>query len=64
MASTAGDYLCERLATWGVTTLYGFPEDGILGTRRRQNRLRFIRTRVVTGLLDAAARSGRAGRRR
>lgn len=31
MASTAGDYLCERPAAWDVTTLYGFPGDGING---------------------------------
>lgn len=38
MTSTAGDYLCERLADWGVSTVYGFPGDGIngiLGALRR-----------------------------
>ena len=48
MASTASDYLCERLAGWGVATVYGFPGDGIngiLGALRRQDRLRFVQTR-------------------
>jgi pyruvate dehydrogenase (quinone) len=48
MTSTAGDYLCERLAGWGVSTVYGFPGDGIngiLGALRRQDRLRFVQTR-------------------
>ena len=39
MARTAGDYLCERLADSGVSTVYGFPGDGIngiLGALRRQ----------------------------
>ena len=31
MTSTAGDYLCERFADWGVSTVYGFPGDGING---------------------------------
>ncbi len=48
MTSTAGEYLCERLADWGVSTVYGFPGDGIngiLGALRRQDRLRFVQTR-------------------
>ena len=48
MTSTAGDYLCERLAGWGVSTVYGFPGDGIngiLGALHRQDRLRFVQTR-------------------
>jgi len=45
MASTAGDYLCEWLTAWGVTTLYGCPGDGIDGipcALRRQDRVRFV----------------------
>ncbi len=49
MAETAADYLCERLIEWGVTTIYGFPGDGINGIlgalRRHQDRLRFVQTR-------------------
>ncbi|MGI8449064.1 MAG: thiamine pyrophosphate-requiring protein [Streptosporangiaceae bacterium] len=49
MAGNAGDYLCERLIGWGVTTIYGFPGDGINGIlgalRRHQDRLRFVQTR-------------------
>ena len=46
MGETAGDYLCERLLDWGVSTIYGFPGDGILGALRRYaDRLRFIQTR-------------------
>ncbi len=48
MTSTAGDYLCQRLAGWGISTVYGFPGDGIngiLGALRRQDRLRFVQTR-------------------
>jgi pyruvate dehydrogenase (quinone) len=46
---TAADFLCERLIEWGVTTVYGFPGDGINGILgalgRHQDRLRFIQTR-------------------
>ncbi|MGH3513832.1 MAG: thiamine pyrophosphate-dependent enzyme [Pseudonocardiaceae bacterium] len=49
MGKTAGDYLCERLLDWGVSTIYGFPGDGINGIlgalRRYADRLRFIQTR-------------------
>src|SRR6476661_10597067 len=49
MGKTAGDYLCERLLEWGVSTIYGFPGDGINGIlgalRRYADRLRFIQTR-------------------
>jgi pyruvate dehydrogenase (quinone) len=31
MAKTAADNLCERLIGWNVTTIYGFPGDGING---------------------------------
>ncbi|MGH3404569.1 MAG: thiamine pyrophosphate-requiring protein, partial [Streptosporangiaceae bacterium] len=49
MADNAGDYLCDRLIGWGVTTVYGFPGDGINGIlgalRRHQDQLRFVQTR-------------------
>jgi len=49
MTDNAGDYLCDRLIEWGVTTIYGFPGDGINGIlgalRRHQDRLRFVQTR-------------------
>jgi pyruvate dehydrogenase (quinone) len=31
MSQTVGDYLLERLATWGVGRVYGYPGDGING---------------------------------
>ncbi|MGH9076132.1 MAG: thiamine pyrophosphate-requiring protein [Acidimicrobiales bacterium] len=46
---TAADNLCDRLVEWGVTTVYGFPGDGINGIlgslRRHQDKLRFVQTR-------------------
>ena len=49
MGATAADYLCERLIGWGITTIYGFPGDGINGIlgalRRHQEHLRFVQTR-------------------
>jgi pyruvate dehydrogenase (quinone) len=49
MTGTASDYLCERLIEWGVSTIYGFPGDGINGIlgalRRHQDGLRFVQTR-------------------
>ncbi len=31
MTQTVGDYLLDRLATWGVRRIYGYPGDGING---------------------------------
>ncbi len=31
MSQTVGDYLLERLSTWGVKRIYGYPGDGING---------------------------------
>lgn len=49
MATTAADNLCERILAWNVTTIYGFPGDGIDGLlgalRRHEDRLRFVQTR-------------------
>lgn len=45
----ASDHLLERLEEWGVTTVYGFPGDGINGIlgamRRRDGQMRFVQTR-------------------
>ena len=35
MSQTVGDYLLERLTTWGVKRIYGYPGDGINGIMRR-----------------------------
>ena len=49
MSSTAADNLCERLLAWKVSTVYGFPGDGINGLlgalRRHEQELRFVQTR-------------------
>jgi pyruvate dehydrogenase (quinone) len=49
MGGTAADNLCERLVDWGVTTVYGYPGDGINGIlgalRRNGDRPRFVQTR-------------------
>jgi len=49
MSATAADNLCERLIEWDVSTVYGFPGDGINGLlgalRRHQDQLRFVQTR-------------------
>jgi pyruvate dehydrogenase (quinone) len=31
MSDTVGDYLLERLSTWGIRRIYGYPGDGING---------------------------------
>src|SRR5579859_7517616 len=31
MSETVGDYLLERLTTWGIKRIYGYPGDGING---------------------------------
>jgi glyoxylate carboligase len=31
MSKTVGDFVVERLATWGVRTIFGYPGDGING---------------------------------
>jgi pyruvate dehydrogenase (quinone) len=31
MSETVGDYLLERLSTWGIKRIYGYPGDGING---------------------------------
>src|SRR5512140_2854407 len=46
MAATVADLLIERLADWGVDTIFGLPGDGINGItealRRHQDRIRFV----------------------
>src|SRR5215813_1298309 len=46
MARIASDALIERLAEWGVDTVFGLPGDGINGImeglRRHQDRVRFV----------------------
>jgi pyruvate dehydrogenase (quinone) len=46
MARIASDALIERLADWGVDTVFGLPGDGINGImeglRRNQDRIRFL----------------------
>ncbi len=38
MSDTVGDYLLERLATWGIKRIYGYPGDGINGILGAFNR--------------------------
>jgi pyruvate dehydrogenase (quinone) len=49
MATTAADLLIERLAEWGVDTVFGLPGDGIDGImealRKARERVRFIHVR-------------------
>src|SRR4051794_40760453 len=46
---TVGDFLIERLSSWGVTRIYGYPGDGINGImgalERAQQSVRFIQVR-------------------
>ena len=46
MAKMAAELLVERLADWGVDTIFGLPGDGINGItealRRHQDRIRFV----------------------
>ena len=51
MSQTVGDYLLDRLATWGVDRIYGYPGDGInglmgaFGRSSNGKRPEFIQTR-------------------
>jgi 2-succinyl-5-enolpyruvyl-6-hydroxy-3-cyclohexene-1-carboxylate synthase len=49
MARTTADLLIERLAEWGVDTIFGLPGDGINGIfealRTHQDKVRFIQVR-------------------
>ena len=49
MAQTVSDQIIQRLYTWGVRTIYGYPGDGINGLigalDRSDGKIRFIQTR-------------------
>jgi len=49
MATTASDYLVQRLFDWGVRKVYGYPGDGINGVmgalNREKEKVEFIQTR-------------------
>jgi pyruvate dehydrogenase (quinone) len=48
MARTVGDFVLERLATWGVERVFGYPGDGINGivsALGRQDKIDFIQAR-------------------
>ncbi|HZS60447.1 MAG TPA: thiamine pyrophosphate-dependent enzyme [Gemmatimonadaceae bacterium] len=49
MTTTVADLLVERLAEWGVDTIFGFPGDGVNGIfealRTHQDAIRFIQVR-------------------
>lgn len=59
MARIASEALIERLADWGVDTVFGLPGDGINGImeglRRHQDKVRF----VLVHHEEAAAGEGR-----
>jgi len=46
---TVGDFVVERLLSWGVTRIFGYPGDGINGVmgalNRAKNKIQFIQTR-------------------
>jgi len=46
MAQTVSDHIIQRLYSWGVRTIYGYPGDGINGLMgalgRADGRIRFI----------------------
>ncbi|MTD14627.1 thiamine pyrophosphate-requiring protein [Nakamurella sp. YIM 132087] len=49
MATTVGDFLLERLRSWGVEQVFGYPGDGINGLlaawSRAENRPQFVQAR-------------------
>src|ERR671928_448400 len=49
MAKTVADLLIERLISWGVDTIFGFPGDGVNGIfeslRTHQDKIKFIQVR-------------------
>lgn len=69
MAKTVADLLIERLITWDVDTIFGFPGDGINGIfealRTHQDELKFIQVRHEEAAAFAACGyakySGRLG---
>jgi pyruvate dehydrogenase (quinone) len=69
MAKTVADLLVERLISWDVDTIFGFPGDGVNGIfealRTRQDKLKFIQVRHEEAAAFAACGyakySGRLG---
>lgn len=69
MAKTTADLLIERLISWGVDTIFGFPGDGINGIfealRTHEDQMRFIQVRHEEAAAFAACGyakySGRLG---
>ncbi len=49
MADTVSEFLVDRLHTWGVRQIYGYPGDGINGImsalEKRKEKVRFVQTR-------------------
>jgi pyruvate dehydrogenase (quinone) len=49
MAQTVGDFIVERLHSWGVRKVFGYPGDGINGVfgglRRAHGKIEFVQTR-------------------
>lgn len=48
MAATVSDFLLQRLASWGIRRVYGYPGDGIngiMGAFGRTNELQFVQAR-------------------
>src|SRR3954447_20961629 len=69
MATIAAELLIERLAEWGVDTIFGLPGDGINGImealRRHQDKIRFVLVHheeaaafMATGYAKATGRLG------
>jgi pyruvate dehydrogenase (quinone)/pyruvate oxidase len=69
MDKIASELLVERLADWGVDTVFGLPGDGINGImealRRHQDRVRFVLVHheeaaafMAGGYAKATGRSG------
>jgi pyruvate dehydrogenase (quinone) len=49
MSKTVGDFLIERLHTWGVRRIFGYPGDGVNGVlgamRRAEGKIEFVQVR-------------------
>ena len=49
MSQTVGDFLVERLHSWGVRKIFGYPGDGINGVfgalQRAKGKIEFIQAR-------------------
>jgi pyruvate dehydrogenase (quinone) len=73
MASTASDFLLQRLHDWGIRRIYGYPGDGINGIMgaldRARERIQFVQARheemaaFMACAPSAACRRGRPARR-